>query len=433
MKFTPRMLKKASTTVGWNYADDAKTEKAKRPVTYRLWRALAFLRRDDIKYALKVGIGAILYAMWSFIPSTRPIYSAFRGEWGLLSYMLVCSMTIGASNTTGFHRFFGTCLGAFLAVIAWIIADENPYVLAFFGWLVSLGCFYIIVGQGKGPMGRFIMLTYNLSALYAYSLSVKDDDDDDDEGGISPEIWEIVFHRVVAVLTGCLWGVVITRLIWPISARRKLKDGLAILWLRMGLVWKRDPLAVLLRGPARNAYMDIGESLSLQRYLSHLDGLRASASSEFELRGPFPTRIIQQLLASTGRMLDAFHAMNVIIRKELRATPGEIEILQYTRHERVQLSARISHLFSVLASSLKLEYPLNDTMPNIEHTRDRLLAKVFDFRKNAIGRDLPADEDYELLYAYALVTGQLAQEIGEVAGLIETLYGVLDEESFKLQ
>lgn len=51
-------------------------------------------------------------------------------------------------------------------------------------------------------MGRFIMLTYNLSALYAYSLSVKDVDGDDDEGGIDPIISEIALHRVVAVLTG---------------------------------------------------------------------------------------------------------------------------------------------------------------------------------------------------------------------------------------
>jgi hypothetical protein len=54
------------------------------------------------------------------------------------------------------------------AIAAWIAADDHAFVLGFFGWLVSLLCFYIIVGRGKGPMGRFILLTYNLSALYAY-------------------------------------------------------------------------------------------------------------------------------------------------------------------------------------------------------------------------------------------------------------------------
>jgi hypothetical protein len=57
-----------------------------------MWVALSVFRRDDLKYAVKVGIGAILYAMWSFIEPTRALYGHWRGEWGLLSYMLVCSM-----------------------------------------------------------------------------------------------------------------------------------------------------------------------------------------------------------------------------------------------------------------------------------------------------------------------------------------------------
>lgn len=61
------------------------------------------------------------------------------------------------------------------------------------------------------------------------------------------------------------------------------------------------------------------------------------------------------------------------------------------------MSARISHLFSVLASSFKLEYPLNDVLPNIENRRDNLLTKIFEFRRN----DTEATEaDYELIYAY---------------------------------
>jgi hypothetical protein len=63
-----------------------------QPITYRMWLRLSVFRRDDIKYACKVGIGAVLYAMWAFVPETRELYGHWRGEWGLLSYMLVCSM-----------------------------------------------------------------------------------------------------------------------------------------------------------------------------------------------------------------------------------------------------------------------------------------------------------------------------------------------------
>src|SRR6266516_2517318 len=164
----------------------------------QLWKYFRVFKRDDIRFAIKVGIGAALFASASFISTLRPIYQHWRGEWGLLSYMLVCSMTIGASNTTGYARFIGTLIGAVCAVLAWFISLGNAFILAFLGWLMSMSCSYLIIAKGKGPLGRFILLTYNLSALYAYSLSVQDaDDDSDDEGGINPVITEIAYHRVM--------------------------------------------------------------------------------------------------------------------------------------------------------------------------------------------------------------------------------------------
>lgn len=280
-------------------------------------------------------------------------------------------------------------------------------------------------------MGRFIMLTYNLSALYAYSLSVRDEEDDDDEGGISPEIWEIVLHRVVAVMIGCIWGIVVTRLIWPISARKKIKKGTSLLWLKMGLIWKRGPLRTLMdiepgESHASASFMSPREDIELRRFLSTLESLQSSASSEFELKGPFPAKTFKIILQATSRMLDSFHAMNVIILKDLKATQGEKEILKYTSTEWKELSWRISHLFSgesflmpigshkgltmlVMASSMKLEYPLNAVLPNIERTRDRLLAKVFEFRRTGLGTKEAKDEDYELLYTYGMYPLQISK------------------------
>jgi hypothetical protein len=395
-------------------ADDfADPEKApfERPWGYKLHKAFRVFRRDDVRFAIKVGLGALLYSLPAFIPESRPFFVRWRGEWGLVSYMAVCSMTVGASNTTSINRFIGTFIGAFLAIVAWLIASDghgnaNPWFLGFFGWLVALGCFYLIIAKNNGPMGRFILLTYNLGALYSYSLSIRDDDNDDDEGGIDPAIWDIVIHRVVAVIVGTLWAIIVTRFIWPISARKKLTSGLCILWLRMGLVWKRDPLALFLLGEPRSSYMDIREESALHSFLSNLQGLRKAAKSEYELRGPFPDAIIGRILERTGRMLDAFHAMNVVISKNLQYTPGEAAVLKYTRPERFELSARISHLFSVLASSVKLEFPMNDVLPSIDHTRDRLLAKISEFRRSAEAQECAAEQDYELIYAY----GTLASE-----------------------
>ena len=95
----------------------------------------------------------------------------------------------------------------------------------------------------------------------------------------------------------------------------------------------------------------------------------------------------------------------------------------------------MSNRFVVIASSMKLEYPINDALPSISTSRDRLLAKTFHFRKNDVDADggpVAKDEDYALLYAYALVTGQLADEIMKVEKEIEGLFGVLDEDVFQM-
>ena len=115
----------------------------------------------------------------------------------------------------------------------------------------------------------------------------------------------------------------------------------------MGLIWKRGPLATLLEDTDPPvSYMDQRVELELQRFLTHLETLRNAATFEFELRGPFPDKSFKRILEATGRMLDSFHAMNVVILKDLKASEGEREILKYTRHEWMQLSWRVSHLFS---------------------------------------------------------------------------------------
>lgn len=408
----------------------------KQSLFHRLYEFVGLLRREDYKFGIKVGLGAMLYALPAYIEATQPIYAHYRGEWGLLSYMLVCSMTIGASNTTGYQRFIGTGLGAVLALVAWKMSNDNPAILAFLGFLMAYWTAWIVIGKGKGPMGRFIMLTYNLSALYAYSLTMFNDSDDKDEedSNNNPLIYSIAGHRVVAVLTGCIWGLIITRAVWPISARQKLKDGLSLIWLRMGLIWKRDPLSVFTDGEDPHSYMNIREENELNQFLSKLSGLVDASKYEFELRRPFPYATYDGILKTTGRMLEAFHAMNVIISKDHELSIGERALLTATAFERKQLSTRLSHQFSVLASSMKLEYAIaTDVLPNIDNARDRLLAKIFTYRKEDTEQQKASDEDYGLLYTYALVTGQLGIEVRRCLREVEDLFGILDEESLLLQ
>ncbi|KAJ4306085.1 hypothetical protein N0V88_000881 [Collariella sp. IMI 366227] len=446
-------LVKRRDTYSWELAPETKKYRVLATVSQRILGVVRKLARDDIRFGLKVGVGATLWAMLSFLPQTRDIYRHWRGEWGLLSFMIVCTMTVGAANTTGLARFKGTIVGIGAAGLSWNISDHNALALIPLGSLIAFWSFYVIIAKGKAPLGRITLLAYNVSTLYAYSLSQKVDDDDDDEGGVDPVIREILLHRFVAVTAGILWGLIFCRLVWPISARKKFKEGLSMLYLQMGLIWKRGPLAILLRSDCTRSYLRSGEQAALQKYAARLDAMRISAASEFELRGPFPSDQSRRLMACTHRLLDAFYAMSLVTQRKGSLTEGERALLLYTADERALLCERICHVFQVLASSLMLEYPLTDAIPSVARMRDRLLGKIFQFRKEhqpdggvsvgGAGSSFPGlerfahvnveERDYALLYAYALVTGQVAEELKVVAKEIEGLFGVLDEETLLLQ
>lgn len=375
--------------------------------------------------------------------------------------------------------------------------------LLFLGALVAFGSFWIVIVQNKVSFGRTVLLAYNVSLLYAYLIANKVDDDDDDEGGETPYIGEICLHRALAVSVGILWGLIVCRLVWPISARKKFREGISVLYLQMGLIWKRGPLAILLRSDCSRSYLKSGEQAALQRYASRLEVFRQSAVSEFELRGPFPHEATGRIMRSTNRLLDAFYAMSLVTQRRGQLSDGEKALLLFTARERAVLCERICHVFQVLASCLMLEYPLTDAIPSVMGIRDELLGKIFLFRKEhaaamkekkereaaeagePLQRDIngsddnghingngdgpgspksPAgarrgsnsskrsysfghsalsgslagqvqleEKDYALLYAYALVTGQVAEELKIVRKEVESLFGVLNEEVLLLQ
>ena len=353
--------------------------------------------------------------------------------------MIVCSMTVGASNTTGWARFLGTLIGAVLSVVNWNLSRGNAIALVFLGWLVSFYNFYLIVARGKAPLGRMTILAYNVSTLHAYSLSQHQADGEQDEGGIHPIIREIVKHRAISVTAGIFWGLIVCRLIWPISARRKFTEGISMLMLQMGLIWRRGPLAILLRSDCSESYLKSGEQAALQTDASRLENLRHSAASEFELRGPFPFQRSGRILGSTKRILDSFYAMSLVTQPRGALTSGERALLEFTAAERAVLCDRICHIFQVLASSIMLEYSLTEAIPSIMSVRERLLSKVFQFRElhsdtdrgegsSTQGSPKVNERDYALLYAYALVTAQVESDLETAAAEVEGLFGTAGAE-----
>lgn len=148
-----------------NTAQTPRARTLKQRFFRSVWRLGEFLRQRDVKFAIKAGAGCALLASPAFMHSTRPTFKEYKGEWALISFMVVLSPTVGQSNQMGVHRVAGTIVGAIVASTAYFAFRDDNVVLPLIGGLFSVPCFRYIVGKpALASTGRFVLLTFNLTA-----------------------------------------------------------------------------------------------------------------------------------------------------------------------------------------------------------------------------------------------------------------------------
>ncbi|KAK9234147.1 Fusaric acid resistance protein-like-domain-containing protein [Lipomyces kononenkoae] len=407
------------------------------PVGLRLWRALRIFRRNDVKFGIKVGLGAMIFTTPAFLSATRDIFNHYRGEWGLISFVIVMNISIGGTLGAAFYRILGTVIGAFSAYMAWQVFPANNIALPIVGFLIAFICFHIILsGRPNTVFGRFILLTFNLTALYSYTISRGNEHEDDDEGGLHPMIGEIAIHRLIAVVSGVLWGVIVTFYVWPNSARAELKRRLGIVWIRLGLIWKSDPLSKIpmLRdsiGPSQD--VGLREEQNLSKSLLKLRELVAEAAKEFRLKGPYPIKQFNVILSVTEEILDAYHNVNTMILRTSKSPELNTDIIRYTELERKELGNRIFLFFYLLSSALRLSLPLPDNLPNTEHARKRMIAKVNEFRLEQVGNaPVGNEEEFVLFYSFILATLSINEGLLKIIAAQQQIYGTVEDEALSI-
>lgn len=398
----------------------------------RIWQSLSFFRRSDIQFGFRVGSGAFCISLFAFMPQTRDIFEIWRLEWTLVIYCIMMNKSLGGTTMTVKWRIIGTFLGAFTAYATYNVFDGNGVALAITGFLLSIPCFYIIIYWKKNnAYGRFLLLAFNLTALYSYGLAQKDSEDGY-EGGDSPIVGEIAFHRFVSVSIGIVWALTVASFFLPNSARGRLKAGLTVLWLRMGVIWNSDPLDYRETGEGSN-FVGIKDFKNTRNLLSECQVLLKQAPVEFRLKGSFPKEIYEKLLASTSAILDAFLNFQLMVEVDRRMDPTEGYVLEYIANERSELEHRIFLIFYMLASALALGFPLPTKPASTEHARMRMLLKLSAMRTKSTQEQMQlTNEDYVLLYSYILVSTTISTELDKIMLLIKELLGDITEDIFSL-
>ncbi|VEU20077.1 DEKNAAC100533 [Brettanomyces naardenensis] len=407
-------------------------------VGYALWLLYRKFWETDYQFGVRVGLGAMAIGAFAYMDSTKHLFNEWRGEWALITFCIIMNRSVGGTNMTVKWRFLGTFFGAVIAYAVWQLFYPNWFLMALSGMLVSLPCYHIILNwETSSAFGRFILLTYNLTVLYSYTMALEGKEDapvpDDPEGGDDPIIFEIAFHRFVGVSVGVLWAVIVTLTLFPVSARSRLRSQLSSLWLHLGLLWKE--------GPLKFAKTDVGGYKLLgipaedrqvcHECLGEVRVLLKQAPMEFRLKGPFPTTIYGKMVDSTSSVLDAVENMNSIVDFDTSLNESNHLVIVSLLGDMGELQNRVFLAFYMLSSSLRLGMPLAGKPASTENAMERLLVKLSEIRDRTSRETKQplANEDFVLFYTYALVINSIACEIDRLVSLEIELYGTISRET----
>ncbi|ETW81116.1 putative aromatic acid exporter [Heterobasidion irregulare TC 32-1] len=405
-----------------------------------LWAIGDGMRDRKIKYAIKAGMATAILAAPAFFEVTRPIFVEYRGEWALISFFVVMSPTIGATNSLSIHRVLGTLFGAATAATVYSFFPENAVVLSIFGFFYSIPCFYYIVAMPQyATTGRFVLLTYNLTCLYCYNTRLKD-----------VSVIDVAFHRSVAVTVGVAWAFVVSRFWWPSEARRELSKALGDFCLNIGWLYTRLVISnsfspeperheetdtnvteeTSLIPKRRRTALDnsIEEFMAMEFHLQikliELQDLLKQTQHEPRLKGPFPIKLYRSILTSLQKILDNLHSMRCVTTREEWSNVRRDFIIPVNR-ERREMVGNIILYFSTLASAFRLKAPLPPYLPPAEKARQELVGAIrkLDVVKN---RDVKGSRQL-LFFAYALTMKGITKELDYLGSTLQDAFGVIGQ------
>ncbi|GAA5882539.1 hypothetical protein JCM16303_002033 [Sporobolomyces ruberrimus] len=408
---------------------------------FAFWKIGYYLRQPNILFAIKTGGGAALLASPAFIPSLRPLWLTWRGEWSLISYIVIMAPSLGATNFLAAGRVLGTALGAGVAVAFYSAFPENPYVLPILGALFSAPNFYVAVTKPQfAPASRFVLLTYNLTVLYAFNLREHD-----------VPIFSIAFHRSIAVAFGVIYGLIITSYVWPYEARRELRKGLAEFFVNTSHLYERlvrtysapppslSKMSTRLECPdERTSLLDsqalqelseaeadfVSMEVQLQMTLIRVSGLLAATPHEPRLKGPFPVAQYRQVLTSCQVILDTFTAVAKLTHRKQWFSSVRRDFIIPVNNERREMVGTVVLYLSLLASAVSLKSPLPPFLPPAADARERLVSKLHELE--VVQKRLVRGGSDSLLYlAYVLAMKDIITELDKIGRAFQSLFGII--------
>uniref|UniRef100_A0A0K3CLP7 DUF221-domain-containing protein n=2 Tax=Rhodotorula toruloides TaxID=5286 RepID=A0A0K3CLP7_RHOTO len=399
-------------------------------VKLSLWHLAYHLRQPNLRFAIKTGAGAAILSAPAFIPSLRPLWLTWRGEWSVISYMVIAAPSLGQTNFLAFGRIAGTAFGAAVALACWTAFPENALVLPVLGALFSAPCFYVAVSRPHlAATSRFVLLTFNLTCLYAFNLRE-----------IDVPIGSIAFHRSAAVIFGVAWGLIVNSYVWPFEARRKLRSGLSEFFVNISHFYERIVRTYSSAGDLAEDATDFGETspllrseaedlfssmeLELQLTLIRVSALLSATRHEPRIKGPFPVAPYRDVLAACQSMLDSLTAIVRMTRRDAWLKVVRRDFVLPVNEQRREMVGNVILYLALLSSAVSAKTPLPPFLPPAKQARERLVAKLRDLE--VVKRRLVRGGSESLLYyAYTTSMQDVIAQLDLLGAIFQRLFGIV--------
>ncbi|KAL0071633.1 hypothetical protein AAF712_001490 [Marasmius tenuissimus] len=290
---------KSLFTHGWNHPSTMAT----RLMMSRAFRSIT--HSNHLKHALKNSVGVALLSLPAFLPENSPArhwFHAWRGQWMVLSFVLVLDTNQGATWRTGYLRVSGTILGALCGFVVALIAHRNPYAIVVLVTLAEIPMSWIVTASSFPPLGIVANLT--LPPIIFTDYLVSD----------APSVIKLAWLRALMISLGVIAALLLNSLLYPRLCRVLFLDSACQsvgLLTQLYTSLSRELFQVTGHASLMERRRRLRLEWDIRRSLHRMAILVATMNDELSLV-PKPMRRYRQIISCLQRLLDLLTGLRKI-------------------------------------------------------------------------------------------------------------------------
>ncbi|KAI8629458.1 hypothetical protein F5Y19DRAFT_82868 [Xylariaceae sp. FL1651] len=328
-----------------------------------------FLDSDDLAFALKMTVAALLVTWPAFVPPLNAWYVSVRGTWATMQLILVFEVSVGTSFRGFFLRALGTVFGCSIGIIAYEIGQGNLVVLVIVLTIGLLPASYVHLATSYVKAGTICAVSLSVVGLATVVRANND------------YPWQVYLKRMICFLIGGTVALLLEIALFPVRARDRLVESLASSIEQISImessvaVGVDSPSNIDVRSHASNATFKSAKEKAEQA-LSAARTFLPFCLTEPRLKGSFRGQVLIygemiyvlfQIIERMDNMLHIRKLYGSSVLEELQA-----EVLPYRRN----VAGSVALTLFAVHEALTTRLPLPQFLPSSRVAQLRFIARV---------------------------------------------------------